>query len=374
MNDSSRRPTSPLRIIARLVLAGAFLGIAGGGLYAVHFINKKFRDAPVQVYVPVGKNTRASAAAADAMRSRTLKWNLYRADAGFSIAAPASFTITFPRPSADLFLSDIRTDGRAVIRASVLGAHLGAQPFSAWKRGATSVDMGPLEAAHFGRIDNVRADAFVAGWFNHEREDEGGRLQCISTLELLSNTPVGIEVCSSYGLEYDTALLNTALPTTEANQKSTDFMDAAIEQAADDAFSQLKEAPPPAASTSRGKLKKGPREKAASAADPASDVAIVPAPKLSPREIWQQSRQVACFGKPLAEIEACYAQAAKDETQNIQDGNPSGYAHPASETSDDDQPGVDVVAPGKDGDTSGDSDKDDKDDKDDNDNAADSDK
>jgi hypothetical protein len=63
----------------------------------------------------------------------------------------------------------------------------------------------------------------------------------------------------------------------------------------------------------------------------------------------------------LAEIEACYVQAAKDETQNIQDGNPAGYAHPASEPSGDDRPGVDVVAPGKDGDTAGDSDKDDSD-------------
>jgi hypothetical protein len=361
MNESSRRPASPFRIVARLVVAGAFLGILGGGLYAVHIINKKFRDAPAQVYVPVSKSTRASAAAADALRSRTLKWNLYRADAGFSIAAPASFTITFPRPSADLFLSDIRTEGRAFVRAAVLGEHLGAQPFSAWKRGATSAEIGTLEAAHFGKIENVRPDTFVAGWFDHEREDEGGRLQCISTLELLSNVPVGIEVCSSYGLEYDTALLNTALPTTGVSQKSTDFVDSGIEQSVDEAFSHLKETPTAEASPPQSKQKKGGKGKAASAPDAAPDVAIVAAPKLSPREIWEQSREVACFGTPLAAIEACYAQAAKDETQNIQDGNPAGHAHPATQASDDDQPGVDVVAPGKDGDAPADSDKDDND-------------
>jgi hypothetical protein len=353
MTESSLRTTSPLLIIARLMLAGAFVSIAGGGLYAVHFINKNFRDAPFQISAPVGRGTRANGAAADALRSQTLKWNLYRADVGFSVAAPASFTITFPRSSADLYLSDTHTDGRAVIRAAILGEHLGEQPFSAWKHALTPGEMTTLESAHFGKIDNVRADTFVAGWFNQEREDEAGPLQCISTVELLSNVPVGIEVCSSFGLEYDTALLNTAVPTTVASQKSTDFMDTEAEQAVDAAFALLKQTPPADTPPLRNKPKKGAKGQASSISEPASDVVIVPALKMSARGTWEQTRQVTCFGKPLPEIEACYADAAKDEVQNIQDGTPVGYSHPSA-TASEDQPGVDVVSPDNEGNTAAD--------------------
>ena len=342
MSDkTSERPL--LRTIARLFLVGTFLSIAGGALFAVHVINKTLKNPPSQVYEPLTNTVRAEAAAANALRSTNTRWNLYRADAGFSIAAPASFTMTFPRPSGDLYLGDTGTAGRAVVRASSLADHIGAKPFVAWKMSANAAGMALLYESHLGKVQGLRADTFVAGWFDYERDDSVGRLECISSVELLANNPVVIEACSTYGSEYDTALLNVAIPTSLASQNSVEYMNPTVEQALDQAFAQQINEPPAHPESGKSKARKNSKD-AAIAPDVASGVTTLPAVKLSPRQSWEDTRSVDCYGKALTEIEGCYVSEAKNKTDALLKGDSTNKPRGASGAAD--EPGVDMVGPG----------------------------
>lgn len=342
-DEASGQSGSVVRTIARVFFTGAFLSVLGGGLFAVHLINKKLVASPTQAYVPVSTASRANTLAADALRSKAQKWNMYRADAGFSVVAPASFTITFPRPSADLYLTDIRPEGRAIVRAVKLGERMGGVPYMEWARSTTVVNMNTLLPGRLGKVENLHPDTFVAGWFDYDREDDTGYLHCITSPELLANVPIVIEACSTYGLEYDSALLNVSLPTAQASQKSVDFIDQTGEQAVNQAFLEHPPAATPEpASAKKDSAKKG-HGKMGAASDAASDVALTPAPKLSPREVWEETRSVHCYGKSLEEMEACYAAEAQNEIHVLQDGGDTGNS-PDKATSADDHPGVDVMS------------------------------
>ena len=343
-DETSGRSGSVARTVVHVFFTGAFLSVLGGGLFAVHLINKKLAASPTHAYVPVTSASRVNSLAADALRSKTQKWNLYRADAGFSVVAPASFTIAFPRPSADLYLTDIRHEGRAIVRAVKLGEHMGAVPYTEWARGATVTDMNTVLPGHLGKVENLHPDTFVAGWFNYDREDETGYLHCITSPALLTNVPVAIEACSTYGLEYDSALLNVSLPTAFASQKSVDFMDPTGEQALNQAFVEHPPAAPPEPSPPKKDSAKKGHGKDAAAPETVSTVTVTQAPKLSPREVWEQTRSVHCYGKSIADMEACYATEAQNEIHELQDGGDSDNVSDKMPSAED-HPGVDVMAP-----------------------------
>jgi hypothetical protein len=346
-DEASGRTGSVARTVVRVFFTSAFLSVLGGGLFAVHLINKKLAASPTHAYVPATSASRVNSLAADALRSKTQKWNMYRADAGFSVVAPASFTIAFPRPSADEYLTDTRPEGRAIVRAVKLGEHMGSVPYTEWARGATVTDMNAVLPVHLGKVENLHPDTFVAGWFNYDREDDKGYLHCVTSPALLTNVPVAIEACSTYGLEYDSALLNVSLPTAAASQKSVDFMDPAGEQALNQAFVEHPPAAPPEPSLPKKDSAKKGHGKDAAAPDAASALTVIQAPKLSPREVWEQTRSVHCYGKSIADMEACYATEALNEIQELQDGSNSDNVLDKA-TSAADHPGVDVMAPGDD--------------------------
>jgi hypothetical protein len=342
MNDEVSADRPVLRWIGRTILVSAFAAIAGGALFSVHYINRKFDLAPAQTYVPVGASQHAAEAAADRLRSKSTPWNLYRADAGFSIAAPASYVPTFPRPSGDLHLSELRPEGKAFVRVSIIGDKLGARAFTTWKAGTRPADVIPVLTARMGKPENFRANTFVNGWFDYERAAGEARVQCIVSPELISDTPVAIEVCSTYGLEYDAALLTVAVPTTLASQKSSDAMDASLEDSLGQAFKLSKDDAPPVPVKSRiPKALKGASPAAASEATPSADTVG----KLSLQEAWEQRRAVACFGKALNEMEACYADQARDEIAELQGDADSDGRGPATKAAAE-MPGIDMVPDG----------------------------